>query len=198
MLTLILSALYFFLPAAIANMMPVLTKNIQFLNISISPKWLGKNKTYRGFFFGFLGALIILIVQYFLQKYGIVEYWSGDPSLSLSTAHSIPRPLFGTIDYQLTLLPLYAFIFGIGALAGDSIKSFFKRRLKIKPGRPFVPFDQIDFVLGVYVFFWIFSFCPSISVVQWPILITLLIVIPFLHFLSNVIGYLIGIKKVWW
>ena len=33
-------------------------------------------------------------------------------------------------------------------MAGDSVKSFFKRRLKISPGQQWIPFDQLDFILG--------------------------------------------------
>ena len=41
---------------------------------------------------------------------------------------------------------------GLGALIGDLIKSFFKRRLGLKPGARFVPFDQTDFVVGALIF----------------------------------------------
>ncbi len=35
-----------------------------------------------------------------------------------------------------------------GALAGDAVKSFFKRQMGIKSGEPWVPFDQVDFTIG--------------------------------------------------
>ena len=41
---------------------------------------------------------------------------------------------------------------GFGALTGDLAKSFFKRRIGIKPGAKFIPFDQMDFVLGAFIF----------------------------------------------
>ena len=41
---------------------------------------------------------------------------------------------------------------GFGALAGDLVKSFFKRRIGINPGAKFIPFDQTDFVVGALVF----------------------------------------------
>jgi CDP-2,3-bis-(O-geranylgeranyl)-sn-glycerol synthase len=40
------------------------------------------------------------------------------------------------------------FLLGLGAMAGDAAKSFFKRRLGIAPGHPWIPFDQIDFQIG--------------------------------------------------
>jgi hypothetical protein len=41
--------------------------------------------------------------------------------------------------------------FGFGAVAGDAAKSFFKRRLAIAPGSPWIPFDQLDFAVGALV-----------------------------------------------
>ena len=41
---------------------------------------------------------------------------------------------------------------GFGALTGDVIKSFFKRRAGIAPGKKFIPFDQTDFVIGALLF----------------------------------------------
>src|SRR5687768_2798112 len=40
---------------------------------------------------------------------------------------------------------------GFGALAGDAVKSFCKRRLNIAPGKSFPVFDQIDYVIGALV-----------------------------------------------
>jgi CDP-2,3-bis-(O-geranylgeranyl)-sn-glycerol synthase len=36
-------------------------------------------------------------------------------------------------------------------MSGDAIKSFFKRRIGIAPGRPWVPADQLDFVIGALI-----------------------------------------------
>jgi len=41
---------------------------------------------------------------------------------------------------------------GLGALAGDAIKSFFKRQVNVPPGKSWVPFDQIDYIVGGIVF----------------------------------------------
>lgn len=41
---------------------------------------------------------------------------------------------------------------GFGAIFGDLIESFVKRRLEYEPGKPFVPFDQTDFVIGALIF----------------------------------------------
>jgi CDP-2,3-bis-(O-geranylgeranyl)-sn-glycerol synthase len=52
--------------------------------------------------------------------------------------------------------------FGLGAMADDSAKSFFKRRLGIPPGSPRIPFDQLDFVLRALIFV-----APRVRDVKW-------------------------------
>ena len=42
-------------------------------------------------------------------------------------------------------------VLGFGAIAGDAVKSFFKRRLRIASGQMWIPFDQIDFVIGATI-----------------------------------------------
>ena len=41
-------------------------------------------------------------------------------------------------------------------MVGDSLKSFFKRRLDIAPGARWIPADQLDFVVGglIVLSFW--------------------------------------------
>jgi len=77
-------------------------------------------------------------------------------------------------------------------LIGDSVKSFFKRRLGRKPGSAWFPFDQVDFILGACLFTW-----PFVGF-GWEVFVILLVVTPVLHFVVNVIAYFIGLKKVWW
>jgi CDP-2,3-bis-(O-geranylgeranyl)-sn-glycerol synthase len=43
-----------------------------------------------------------------------------------------------------------------GAIFGDLIESFIKRRLKIPSGAPFTPRDQTDYIVGMIVFSYIF------------------------------------------
>ena len=176
MLQLILSSLYLFLPAYFANMCPVFAGKLKLpLGKPISEKYLGSHKTWRGFYMAYIGALLILFLQahFQFQKLNIIM---GYPML----------------DYENINLFLYAFLFGIGALTGDLIKSFFKRLLKKQAGSPWFPFDQLDFVLGALIFL------APVYLIPWQNFLTLLILTPLLHFLSNVIAYFLGLKKVWW
>ena len=137
-MSLLLICFYFMLPAYFANMAPVIVKKINFLKIPIdlggkinNKPIFGENKTIRGLVFGVLFAVIIVYIQFIFHENNIL--------LELAL-----------IDYSNWLL--IGFLLGFGAIIGDLVESFFKRRLNYAPGKPFVPFDQIDFVLGSLIF----------------------------------------------
>jgi CDP-2,3-bis-(O-geranylgeranyl)-sn-glycerol synthase len=112
-------------PAYVANMSPPLVKYWRAWNRPISLRWLGSHKTVVGFAAGVLGAIATTLVQHVIgYTAGIVDY-----------------------DGWLEL----GFRFGLGAMAGDSVKSFFKRCFHVPPGAPWIPFDQLDFALGALV-----------------------------------------------
>jgi len=171
---LIISSLYFIFPAYIANMCPVIFGKLNFpFGKAINAKLFGENKTWRGFYAGYLGAFIVLLVQAFLSSKGIFEQYAF-------------------LDYSEINLLLYAGLFGIGAILGDLIESFFKRRVGIKSGQPWFPFDQLDFVIGAL------ALLAPLYILPWENILALAIITPILHFLTNVIAYLLGLKKVWW
>ena len=173
-LSVVLATIYFYIPAYIANMMPVIAGKLKLpFGKPINIKLFGSHKTWRGFYSAYLGALITVILQFSLYQHGIFKE-------------------VVVLNFPAPLIPLYAFLFGIGAITGDLIKSFFKRRIGIKAGRPFFPFDQIDLILGASFFLMFFTKIPA------KIFITALLVTPLLHLLTNVIAYKLKLKKVWW
>jgi CDP-2,3-bis-(O-geranylgeranyl)-sn-glycerol synthase len=117
--------LYLMLPAYAANMAPPFVKYWKGWNAPIAARHLGHHKTVVGFILGVCAAVVVTFVQSRIA-------WPG-----------------ALIDYD-GWLPL-GLRLGIGAMAGDSVKSFAKRRRGIRPGEPWVPFDQLDFVLGALV-----------------------------------------------
>lgn len=191
MSNLILSSLYFILPAYIANTFPVLLQWLP-LGQPIGKKLFGENKTWRGFYTAYLGALATLFLQFYLQKSGVFPSVSAISNSSILTASTENGYITPLLDYENINLFLYAFAFGIGALTGDLIKSFFKRRLKIASGQPWIPFDQLDLVIGALIFLAPF-YIPT-----WPVIITLIILTPILHLLANFTAYHLKLKKVWW
>ena len=167
---LVFSSLYFISPAFLANMCPVFADklNLPFAK-PINEKKFGKNKTYRGFYVGYLGALLVLYIQ---QKLDLAEY--------------------SLLDYKNINIYLYAFLFGIGSIFGDMLKSFFKRKKGKTPGSCWFPFDQLDFVIMSLIFIYPFFEIPIEHI------LVLLIISPILHFITNVIAYFLKLKKVWW
>jgi CDP-2,3-bis-(O-geranylgeranyl)-sn-glycerol synthase len=82
--------------------------------------------------------------------------------------------------------------FGLGSMAGDTAKSFVKRRAGIAPGRPWIPWDQIDFVLGALALVW------GAAALSWVDLVTILVLSVIGHVLVNHLAYRLGIRDVKW
>jgi len=87
---------------------------------------------------------------------------------------------------------LLGFVLSLGALVGDLTESFIKRRLNLPPGSSLPVADQLDFVVGAVFFSFLVS-PPPLSV-----LLIVLIITPPIHLLTNILAYLLGIKKNWW
>ena len=180
-LILIISSLYFMLPAYLANMSAevfsrIISPKIKFLArpIDNNKKWHGKpifgsHKTWGGLIYASLAGIIVFFIQRELFVYSSIK------QISL-------------IDYSSTSL-LLGFLLGFGAITGDLIKSFFKRRTNIPPGKPWIPFDQLDFLAGAVIFS-----LPMI-ILNWQNYLVIFLVTPLLHILINRIGYYINIRK---
>ena len=78
---------------------------------------------------------------------------------------------------------------GLGALAGDAVKSFFKRRAGIVSGQNWRPWDQIDFVLGAMAASLLFS---PLTFTHYALAI---IIIGFGSYLVSYAGVKLGVKK---
>lgn len=172
----ILEALYFFLPAYISNLVPPLFGKLRYFNqpIDFGRKWKGKrlfgdHKTIKGF----LVACIFGTFAFHFQK--ILYSQEFFKSVSL-------------INYSQTSL-LLGFLLAFGAIFGDLIKSFFKRRMGKKPGKPWIPFDQIDYIIGGLLFS-SFIYSPELEIVIAIVILSVL-----LQLLFHYTGYLLGINK---
>jgi CDP-2,3-bis-(O-geranylgeranyl)-sn-glycerol synthase len=114
--------LYLMSPAYLANMSAPFVRFWKGWNRPISERRLGSHKTVVGAVAGISVALISAFVQSRIQ-------WRGS-----------------LVDYDRW--PLIGLLLGVGAIGGDILKSFFKRRLKIAPGDRWIPADQLDFGVG--------------------------------------------------
>ena len=88
--------------------------------------------------------------------------------------------------------PVLGFMLGLGAITGDIAKSFFKRRIGFQRGRSFPVVDQLDFILGAFLF------ASVVAPVKISWVILLAIVTPLFHLSANYMAYLAGVKKEPW
>ena len=97
---------------------------------------------------------------------------------------------------------LIAVLIPLGALMGDLLGSFIKRRLGHKRGERMAVLDIYDLVIGVFILLIIFEFewfyHTFIEGIRVVALITVLILTPLLHRFTNIIGYKLGKKKEPW
>jgi len=167
------------LPAYFANMAPVMIKD-SFkelkvpvdLNTKLNKHYIfGRHKTFRGLIFGILFAIIVAFIQYLLFNFDFFR-------------------LISFIDYSNWLL--IGFLLGTGVVIGDLVESFFKRRFDLKPGRSFIPWDQLDFVIGSIIFIYPFY---KLTLTQ---IITILILSFALHVFVNHTAHYLKIRKEKW
>ncbi len=178
MIDFVLMCLYLILPGAVANMVPAMFRNcfkkyaypVDFGLKFRGKRVLGANKSYKGLLLGVVAAVIVAFIQKMLYVYPFFQNISF-------------------IDYFSVNFVLLGFLLGFGALFGDLVESFVKRQFNVAPGKPFIPWDQLDFVLGMILFI---SF---VKVLTWQMLLFYVLVIPFLHVLFNLIGYGLGLQK---
>lgn len=181
----IIQAFWIILPAYIANASALLSGGG--IPIDFGKKWrdgkriLGDGKTWRGLFIGtFVGMT---------AGFG----FSAVSKFALNI--NFPIRLNDFLGFPLMIPVLFSICFG--ALIGDIIESFFKRRRGKKRGESWIPFDQIDFILGVLFLSFLMGsilqivnltdgnwFFDSFSIYH---ILILLIVTPFIHLFANFI-----------
>lgn len=141
----IIVALWVFLPAALANASPIGVAAMPGLRRYTAPmdfhkeyrgiRLLGPHKTWRGIITGVITATVVVWLQQLAyQRYG----WAVTAS--------------GPVDYSTLPVWLVGPLFGLGALLGDALKSFFKRQRGIPSGETWLPFDQLDYIIGGLLF----------------------------------------------
>ncbi|HEV7423915.1 MAG TPA: phosphatidylglycerophosphatase A [Candidatus Paceibacterota bacterium] len=109
----------------IANMTPVLLRGIKRFEKPISTEIFGQNKTWRGLFGGILAGTFF---YYIFSKIGLIGS-----------------------NQNINSIIAIGFLLSFGALSGDLVKSYLKRKIGIPEGESWIPFDQIDYVLGVII-----------------------------------------------
>lgn len=169
----ILLGILIFFPAGISNMAPLIANKIPGYNRWNATMDFGKSfrgirifgdhKTWRGFVAGtfagtFLGTLMYIAIA---ESRGV----------------EITLPEYAALACALSA----------GALVGDAVKSFFKRRSNVPSGKSWFPFDQLDYIVGALVFALPFGLPPLLAVTVVPVFFAG-------HLLSTYLGYLFKFK----
>jgi CDP-2,3-bis-(O-geranylgeranyl)-sn-glycerol synthase len=162
----VVQLLYFMAPAYAANMAPPFVRYWSGWNRPISRRWLGAHKTVVGFGLGVLAAVTVTFIQSRLA-------WEG---ALVASGH------WAALGLR----------FGAGAMIGDAAKSFAKRRAGVAPGDRFIPWDQVDFVLGALALVW------GAAALSGADVVTIVLLSVAGHVLVNHLGYWVGIRDVKW
>jgi CDP-2,3-bis-(O-geranylgeranyl)-sn-glycerol synthase len=133
----------------------------------------GGGKTWRGLAAGISAGIIIGVIQIGVQAAAGLVFL---PELTVPVV----------------------ILLAAGALLGDLVKSFFKRRIGKEKGEPWIVADQYDFVVGAFLLLLIFQYEWVVTTLTLPIIFWIIVATPLLHKLVNMIGYLAGVKDVPW
>lgn len=175
----VLRVLWFFLPAFLANMSPVLVqRRLAWLAAPIDGRRMlggvrifGDHKTWRGLVSGVVAGTL----AYEAQRFAYGAGFATDLAL---------------IDYaDHPVVP--GMLLGLGTIVGDAVKSFFKRRVGIAPGASWPVFDQLDFMAGAYAF---------VAPVYAPPVSATLAALPIVlagGILVGAIGFLLHLREAW-
>lgn len=173
-------AFWFFLPAGLANMVPIFAAHTPILKRWEFPmdfhlqfrgqRVFGTNKTIRGLIIGIMVAIIVV----YLQK---VLSWHS------TYLQSLP------VDYRNINFFLLGLLLGAGALLGDAVESFFKRQMNLPAGQSWLFFDQLDYIVGGIIFSYWYQ---PLGVLEYCYIIVIYFA---LHLISTVSGYVLGLKQ---
>ncbi len=173
---LVLNSLIYIFPAYIANASACIFGGGAPLdhgkNFIDGRRLIGNGVSYKGTFFGLLCGTIAAILE------GTLIYLN----------------IIGTKAFYFNVFEwaYIGFLLSLGALFGDMLGSFIKRRIGIAQGKPAPILDQVGFVVFAILFAY-----PVVPI-SIEMIVTLIIITPLIHLLGNIIAYKLGYKDVWW
>jgi len=179
LLALVVTAVWAMLPAYLPNNVAVVAgggRPIDGGRTWRGRRLLGDGKTWRGTVAGIVaGAAVALLLN------------------------ALRPTLAPVVGFGLPLFPTAAVLsLPAGAMLGDVVASFVKRRTGRERGAPFPLVDQLDFVVGALVLTVLVAPGWFTSVFTVPVVVTVVILTPLLHVGTNAIGYALGLKAEPW
>lgn len=166
---LILQSLWFIAPAYAANAFPPLLKGRKPVDNGAKfgkHRILGDGKTVEGTLGGIGFGIFVGFIQIYFQKI-------------------IPSGL-GLMEMSIQVIVLLS----VGAILGDLVNSFFKRRFGIQRGERVTLINRLDFLFGALILSY-----PFVKI-GWEYVIILVILTPVMHKLANILAFALNIKKV--
>lgn len=165
--------LWVILPAWMANSWAINVKGLPLLKNFSTPidfgykvngkRILGDGKTWRGLFGGVSAAVFTSYIQMQFQPVGM-------PQMTLTLG----------------------FLLGFGAVLGDMVESFIKRRSNLERGHPLFLMDHLDYIFGAFFMAWL-----VLPVDLGYLLIASFLTVP-VHFIANIIAWKFKLKKNPW
>ena len=140
-------------------------------------RWIGDGVTWRGLIAGTIIGTLTGIIQGYLAPYILNEI-----------GPYIITPIITNVESGI----LIGFLLGFGALLGDAVGSFIKRRLKIGRGKPAPLLDQLDFLIIALI---LVSFVIRLD---WLFIIISIALTLIIHLIAKTGAYLLGLKDVWY
>jgi CDP-2,3-bis-(O-geranylgeranyl)-sn-glycerol synthase len=188
MLKLLFACLWYLLPAALGNhnascgnriLLPgFLKRGLEKLAVPVDfgktfrgREIFGKNKTWRGLVVGIGTGIVVSGAQALL-------FFNSDFFRNNTV-----------IDYSGHNFILVGALMGAGALSGDLVESFIKRRLDKPSGKPWFPWDQADWIIGAMLL------SSIVHVPKLEIAAVTLVLYVGVHLCSDRIVCRMGIKK---
>lgn len=140
-------------------------------------RWIGDGVTWRGLIGGtLLGTLV-----------GAIQGYFGLDIISAFGPYIVTPIPMGVINGVII-----GFLLAFGALVGDAIGSFLKRRIGIGRGKPAPILDQLDFLVVALLF------VSLVVKLDLGFVIIAMVLTVIIHLIANTGAYLLGIKDVWY
>ncbi|MBO6122812.1 MAG: CDP-2,3-bis-(O-geranylgeranyl)-sn-glycerol synthase [Methanobrevibacter sp.] len=140
-------------------------------------RWIGDGVTWRGIIAGTIIGIITGAVQGYIA-----------PMILPEITPYLITPIITDVNSGI----LIGFLLGFGALVGDALGSFLKRRLGIGRGKPAPLLDQLDFIIVAIIFV-----APIVHVDLLFVVIAIILTLA-IHLIANTGAYLLGLKDVWY
>lgn len=158
-------------PVFAAKLFPHFDAPVDFGRSFCGKRIFGDHKTYRGLLAGVIAGALTFEIQVSLARN--VESLSD---LSITDESALGVALWGAL-------------LGLGALTGDLLKSFVKRQFRIAPGKPWFPWDQIDWIVGTL------AVLRLLTPIPFTIAIFALVLGLLMHLIIKWVGYFLRLNE---